>query len=64
VMNTKSAVKPREIQMTILDLGRAELGARAFSLLVYTGQPTSTRLFLKKRCTSLPGLCRVEVKML
>jgi hypothetical protein len=50
--------------MTILDLGRAELGARAFSLLVYTGQPTSTRLFLKKRRTSLPGLCRVEVKML
>jgi hypothetical protein len=25
----------------------------AFSLLVYTGQPTSTRLFLKKRRTSL-----------
>jgi hypothetical protein len=28
--------------------------AGAFSLLVYTGRPASTQLFLKKRRTSLP----------
>ena len=27
VMKTKSAVRPREIQMTVLNLERAELGA-------------------------------------
>ena len=38
--------------------------ATAFSLLVLTGPPPPTRLFLKKSRTSLPYPVRVEVKML
>jgi hypothetical protein len=48
----RSLCKPTAFQHAV-PFGHVSATIRAFSLLVYTGQPASARLFLKKRRTSL-----------